>query len=205
MARALHGGSKKGVVLEPHRLWGGGRHGQVLGALMVVLVPFGDVDRDALHVAATAVGSAFGEETRLGAAVWPVAEAWDRSQDQFRADVLLRQLGRIEEPGADKLLAVLDADATRSGQDFVFGHSVLSSREAVLALARLREPFHGRPADVPRFHERVAKEAVRVLGRTYGLDHCSRDTCVMFGSQRLEETDRKGLQFCEDCAGRLSA
>lgn len=41
--------------------------------------------------------------------------------------------------------------------------------------------------------------------QVFGLGHCRNPSCVMWFSNTLEETDRKGWRPCEHCAARLAA
>jgi archaemetzincin len=50
---------------------------------------------------------------------------------------------------------------------------------------------------------RALTEAVHELGHVYGLDHCERQDCVMWFSNTLTETDRKGSRFCPVCVRAL--
>jgi archaemetzincin len=49
------------------------------------------------------------------------------------------------------------------------------------------------------------KEAVHELGHTLRLAHCSNAGCVMYFSNSLDDTDRKGDTYCERCVARLHA
>jgi len=51
--------------------------------------------------------------------------------------------------------------------------------------------------------ERALKEAVHELGHLLGLPHCDNPRCIMFFSNTLADTDRKGPGFCPACRGKL--
>jgi archaemetzincin len=74
--------------------------------------------------------------------------------------------------------------------NFVFGEADPQRGVAVFSLARLHTP------DRDRFVHRAATEAVHELGHTYGLTHCNDPHCVMWFSNTLAETDRKGTGLC---------
>jgi len=58
--------------------------------------------------------------------------------------------------------------------------------------------------DYPALERRAATEAIHELGHTYGLSHCSDPTCVMWFSNTLSESDRKGTRFCQAHARELA-
>jgi len=49
----------------------------------------------------------------------------------------------------------------------------------------------------------VATEAVHELGHAFGLQHCGNPECVMFFSNSIMDTDRKGWHLCQQCRARL--
>lgn len=89
--------------------------------------------------------------------------------------------------------------------NFVFGEAGLSGSFSVISITRLSQKFYGLPEDDGIFFDRVIKEAVHELGHTYGLRHCSDSSCVMFFSNSLSDTDRKGSSFCMSCSKMLEA
>lgn len=59
-----------------------------------------------------------------------------------------------------------------------------------------RSAYNASTPDRDRFVHRAVTEAVHELGHTYGLNHCDDPHCVMWFSNTLAETDRKGTEFC---------
>jgi archaemetzincin len=123
-------------------------------------------------------------------------EAFDPHRGQYRGSSVL---ARIQPEPGERVLAVTEADLYDDGLNFVFGVADPARRVAVISLHRLRVL-----ADPWTFRARAAKEAVHELGHTLGLSHCSDPTCVMFFSNTLGDTDRKGARFCRRCHRRLS-
>jgi archaemetzincin len=56
-----------------------------------------------------------------------------------------------------------------------------------------------------RVQRRIATEAIQELGHTYGLRHCTDQRCVMWCSNTLVESDRKGMAFCQPHQKQLMA
>ncbi len=63
--------------------------------------------------------------------------------------------------------------------------------------------FYGLPSNPQLFKERALKEAIHELGHLLGLGHCPNPACVMFFSNSLGDTDRKGPGLCPECRRRL--
>jgi archaemetzincin len=113
------------------------------------------------------------------------------SRRQHQAEALV-ELARRE--AGDRVLAVTEADLYSGGLNFVFGLADAGGRVAVMSLHRLRA---GGDADL--LHERAVKEAFHELGHTLGFLHCPDPRCVMYFSNCLADTDRKGAGLCVRC------
>jgi archaemetzincin len=129
--------------------------------------------------------------------------AYDRSRGQYHATPILRQLARVKPRQTERLLGVADVDLYVPELNFVFGEADADRGAAIFSLARLRQ--HGSdPRARALFLKRAATEAIHELGHTYGLDHCTSSRCVMWFSNTLAESDRKGLAFCLNHASQLA-
>jgi archaemetzincin len=123
------------------------------------------------------------------------SDALDPVREQYRAEPLLEM---VRGAAAGRVLGVVDADLYAEGLNFVFGIAESPGRAAVIALARLRLG-----ADEALFQTRMFKEAMHELGHTYGLRHCTKSACVMYFSNTLADTDRKGADYCPVCRPKL--
>ncbi|MEZ0319269.1 MAG: archaemetzincin family Zn-dependent metalloprotease [Pyrobaculum sp.] len=115
----------------------------------------------------------------------------DPLRRQCRADTLLKKIAKRE---SIPTVYVVDCDGYYPGLNFVFGLALPSLNTAVVFTERLRGE---------RFEERLAKEVTHEAGHLYGLGHCENPRCVMYFSNTLFDTDRKGLYFCERCKSLL--
>ena len=149
----------------------------------ITLLPVGNPDRRALDVLARDL-SGMGFDVELVGHALPQV-AFDARRGQFRADALL---GMALSVRAQRVLAVTDVDLYAQDLNFVFGVAQPSGDACVISLFRLNLD-----ADEERFRGRALKEAMHELGYTFGLGHCADPGCVMWFSNTLGETDRKGL------------
>ena len=160
----------------------------------ITLLPVGNPDRRALDdLARDLSGMGFVVEP-AGRRALPQG-AFDARRGQFHADALLDLALSVR---AGRVLAVTDVDLYAGDLNFVFGMAQPSGQACVISLFRLHLD-----ADEERFRGRALKEAVHELGHTFGLGHCIDPGCVMWFSNTLRETDRKGIAYCPRCEKKL--
>ncbi len=124
-------------------------------------------------------------------------DAYSAPRRQFHSTMLLDTLAMHKRPEWSRLLGIADADLYTPDLNFVFGQADAHRGVAVFSTARLHTP------DRNRFVHRAATEAIHELGHTYRLHHCRDPRCVMWFSNTLEESDRKGTRFCPAHASEL--
>lgn len=157
--------------------------------MRVTLKAFGEVDPAVLEHLTKGLRT-FGDVEVMSGATVP-RDAFDPKRNQYRAAAFLE--ATKDDPG-DFVLAITAVDLYDPGLNFVFGLARTRGRNAVVSTARLA------PDGREKLLERSLKEAVHEIGHVLGLDH-HRDNpaCVMFFSNTLMDTDRKGASFCRDC------
>jgi archaemetzincin len=116
--------------------------------------------------------------------------AYNPDRHQYHSTALLEVLARQKQPEWERLLGITDVDLYTPDLNFVFGEADAARGVAVFSVARLHT------ADRDRFVHRAATEAIHEVAHTYGLAHCDNTRCVMWFSNTLQETDRKGTRFC---------
>ncbi|OLD91584.1 hypothetical protein AUG86_01010 [Euryarchaeota archaeon 13_1_20CM_4_64_14] len=97
----------------------------------------------------------------------------------------------------DRVLAITNVELCdpELGLTLVFGHADIHGRWAVVSLSQF-----GADGET-KLIERAVKTAVHELGHTLGLGHHDvNPECVMFFSEKLADTDRKGRGFCPECS-----
>jgi archaemetzincin len=107
------------------------------------------------------------------------------------------------DPAKTKILGICNFDAYSSGLNFVFGQASLTGGVATIYLPRLRQEFYGLGTNKSLFIERLLKEATHEVGHAFGLNHCPKQSCVMYFSNSLVDTDRKAKDFCNMCSNKL--
>jgi archaemetzincin len=164
---------------------------------VIALAPVGDLPVETFALIRPAISEAFGCETVIAPAIPLPAPARNPARKQYLSTALLDSLARVKEPKWERLLGVADVDLYVPDLNFVFGEADQRRGVAVFSLARL----HG-PEEL--FRKRAATEAIHELGHTYGLSHCDDPRCVMWFSNTLAETDRKGTRFCRRHTAELA-
>lgn len=160
--------------------------------MILTLQPVGRVDAFVLEGLRDELAR-FGE-VRVAAPKPVPRRAYRRWPKQFRAsgfDEVCR------DANGDRVLAITDVPLSDPdlGMKRVFGHADMVGRWAVVSLAS----FGG--AGPEKLIERAVKTAVHELGHTLGLGHdTARPECVMYFSEEVADTDRKGAEFCAQCS-----
>lgn len=169
---------------------------------VIALVPLGDLDLSLLHVLSEQIEVAYERKVeRLPPLPLP-NEAYSRKRLQFRSTAILSHLFPLRMNGWERVLGIAAVDLYVPGLNFVFGEADPKGGVAVFSLFRLK-PQSGTPLGEGLLKRRALTEAVHELGHTYGLGHCPNPHCVMFFSNSIRDTDRKGPFFCRRCEGRL--
>jgi archaemetzincin len=166
----------------------------------------------------------FQRETYAGPSLPVPVSAFSHSRRQYLATAVLQTIFRYQEyVPHERVLGVSGVDLYVPELNFVFG--VAAGRGALISTARLWPRWRstsqsgvieangpevsereaglvnsGDSVQKELFLRRVLTEAVHELGHTYGCMHCSNPKCVMFFSNSLQDTDRKGPDFCSQCA-----
>ena len=138
---------------------------------MITLVTIGEVEKSVFENLRRPLAEAFGQRTKMEESITPTQASWDKRCSQYLAPVLLTELSPLSI--SDRILGVVDADIFAPELNFVFGQADVTRRRAIISLQRLMQGFYSLPKNENLFQERTLKEAVRELGRTYGLEHCS--------------------------------
>lgn len=168
----------------------------------IVLVPIGEVDRDVIERLKDDLGKIFNTKISVSKEMPEPDYALNKKRNQYLSTAILNTLIKQKGSAYEKILGVVDHDLYVPQLNFVFGEA---SREvAVISLTRLRKGFYGLPEDRELFYKRALTEAVHELGHTFGLGHCNNPRCVMFFSNTLADTDRKGYEYCTSCKRKLS-
>jgi len=167
------------------------------------IVPFDEVSTDVLKD----IGEALKTQLPLEYHIMPEeplpAAAFSEERGQYLAPLFLNALLHKYGEKNIRVLGIVDHDLFVPQLNFVFGQADLVNKVAVISLTRLRPEWYGKEKNDEIFKRRTLIEAVHELGHTYGLEHCSKPHCVMYFSNSLADTDRKGFKFCEDCLKKI--
>ena len=169
------------------------------------LVPLGEIEPAVLEEVGKNVEQTFDIRVARAKAMAVPADAFTAFREQYHSTSLLNRLRASHPPegGYGGILGIIDRDLFVPQLNFVFGEADAAIRTAIISLARLRPEFYGLPPDDELLRSRAVKEAVHETGHMCGLAHCPDPECVMFFSNRLEDTDGKGADLCRLHRDRL--
>ena len=168
--------------------------------MRIAVSPVGPVDRASLEGVRRSLSEVFPDTDAIVLKdILPLPdEAYSPLRRQYHSSrvlALIKAYPRMVD--SDRILGVTEADLYVPGLNFVFGEALRPKGPAVISLSRLRPEFYGEPPNEKLYLERASKEAVHEVGHTLNLGHCRDPRCVMFFSNSILDTDRKGLGFCK--------
>lgn len=169
----------------------------------IELVAIGSVEHSILQDLSSGLQQRFATTVTIGAPIDIDPDWFDAARNQYRAGPILDELVERQSTGAN-ILGIIDADIYAPNLNFIFGQALVAGCCALIGLARLRPQFHNEAASPELFARRTLIEAVHELGHTAGLDHCPNEHCVMNFSRTIEDSDRKGPDFCPRCKDLLT-
>ncbi|MBS7638162.1 archaemetzincin family Zn-dependent metalloprotease [Candidatus Bathyarchaeota archaeon] len=174
--------------------------------MRVLILPIGPVDSRVLEALKLRLPEFLPlKEVAISGDVLKVPEdAYDPIRRQYRSSKILSMISAYRPPVDDeRVLGVTGVDLYAPGLNFVFGEAKSWRGPAVISTYRLSPEYYGMPRDDEIFLGRALKEAVHELGHALGLGHCKNPRCVMFFSNSILDTDRKGVQLCGLCHTRV--
>jgi len=107
------------------------------------------------------------------------------------------------------LIAVTETDLyPQPSWNFVFGMASLSARVGVFSFARYHPSFHGgKKTSDAATKKKVLMRALKVMtheiGHMFGIQHCTHYSCVMNGSNSMDESDGQPEHLCPVCLRKL--
>ncbi len=163
----------------------------------ILLVPFGDVEKEILLFLKEELGKRFSFSFSLHPPLPFPANSFNPRRNQYFSSPFIEELHKLKD--AFKFLGITEVDLYVRGLNFIFGQAELGGKSAIISLARLREEFYGREKNIYQLKLRSLKEAIHELGHTFGLRHCRNFPCVMTFSNTLMEVDKRSNTFCLSC------
>ena len=101
---------------------------------------------------------------------------------------------------AAALIALTNEDVyPDESMNYVFGQASLKGRVGIWSLFRL-EPG----ANLETIIQRTIKISAHETGHMFSMWHCTKNACVMAGSNHIAETDRHPIDACPECMAKIA-
>jgi archaemetzincin len=169
-----------------------------------VVVPIGAIEERVLKALVAPLNATFGRQVTMAKQLPVPKYAFNPSRGQYHASAILKRVETLRLTEWDCAIGVVDVDLFVPDVPFVFSEADRSTRSAVISVARLRPEIGSADSRLDTLSRRLLSEIVHQMGLIRGLAHCPNNRCVMFMSTTVQDTDKKGVQFCANCRKRLA-
>ncbi|MHB8881621.1 MAG: archaemetzincin family Zn-dependent metalloprotease [Thermodesulfovibrionales bacterium] len=168
---------------------------------IISFIRLGDMDPDLFTRVAEETGTLLGCPVNILPPHPLDQQGYEPRKSQYSSLRLLESMLAFVEKGVP-VIALVGADLSYPGLNFVFGLADELNQLAVVATARFAS---GQQATREKIIDRAVKTALHEAGHLLGLHHCSDQRCVMVLSFNLSDTDFKRKEFCEACRKKMEA
>lgn len=169
----------------------------------IVLVPIGTIDEPTLKAVIPTLTASFRRPVTIHRGLPVPKYAYNNSRTQYHSAAILKRVETLRAADWDCAIGIVDVDLFVPEVPFVFGEADRGTRSAVISLTRLRPEIGSPESRRDQLGKRLAGEIIHQMGLIRGLAHCPNNRCVMFLSSTVQDTDKKGIQFCANCRKRL--
>ena len=169
----------------------------------IIIIPIGNVDVEILDFLVKSISNIIkGTNCKIGEKIDVPFHLLNLNRNQFMAETILVQLILLKDrKHYDIVLGIIDYDLYAPGLNFVFGQVI--DNTGIVSLTRLNPQFYSKPEDQNLYKKRILTESIHELGHILGLGHCNNPHCVMYFSNSIDDTDKKGFNFCDKCKNKL--
>ncbi|MDP8002695.1 MAG: archaemetzincin family Zn-dependent metalloprotease [Caldisphaera sp.] len=175
-----------------------------MGNLKIIIQPIGITNAEDVDYLAENLSKSFPFDITIFPVIWsmqPPYGSYNIERMQYNADLINNFLANYYKDYIKDnvyVLGIAGFDGYYEGLNFVFGLANIDLRVATVYTERLKDA-----GSLNIYKERLLKESIHELGHLFGLGHCKNKGCVMNFSNNLEEVDKKGKDFCEECKLKL--
>jgi archaemetzincin len=170
----------------------------------IILNVLSNVDNNLLEALKNRLGPAFGKKVEIRYDIHDLTYAYDPKRRQYVSPRVIARLRRIKKNPGDLILGITDVDLFAPDYEYVYGEAEMASGTATLSLFHLQSKRQKKQTNQYLLEKRVFREAVHELGHLYSLNHCSNPGCVMNTCPCVNDIDKAGQEFCEQCDGTLT-
>ncbi len=171
---------------------------------VVAIIPIGSVQKAFCREVGQIVSDVLDREVEILPEMAQPQYAFNPERGQYHSTSIVRRVGQAINRRKHCLgVGITEVDLFMPDLNFVFGEADRHERALVISLARLMPTYYGNAPDHARMMRRAVAETLHEIGHVLCLTHCQNESCAMFFSNTLSDTDRKRSSYCDPCRERI--
>ncbi len=176
-----------------------------MGRIDICIVKVGEVDEQVIKIIERNLPLHFNWDVKEIFKFPIPIQSFNPKRKQFHSSTIILFISNsLSKKPCKFVLSVTEVDLYVETLNFVFGEARPDLGICIISTHRLRPEYYGERKDTKIFERRVLTEAVHEIGHLLKLKHCDNPNCVMFFSNSIFDTDRKGFLFCDSCKIKIT-
>lgn len=170
----------------------------------VYIIPVGTIKEDILTRIVPCLEERFLFRFRVSDPIVVPEQAYSATKRKYLSSTICEKIGHSAPFDAKYALGITDVDIFEDSANLIYNFTNKEESVGLISIHR----FHsagGRALQCEDiFFQRLLKEATHELGHLMGFRHCFNNSCVMYFSYSINDTDKKEAFFCRECEKKLN-
>lgn len=130
--------------------------------------------------------------------------AFNSAKKKYLASLICDSIKSSLPDDARYTLGITSVDTFEDSSNFIYNVSSAEDSVGLVSIHRLAHSGVKDSLEHDLVFQRILKETTHELGHLLGFRHCFNNSCVMYFSYSINDTDKKEAFFCQECEKKLN-